>query len=161
MTSGSSNPPPSEPVLEQWVSATWLVRRTPLPGDIAQLFKVADRNLRDAASPQLSTDGQFIFAYSAGLACAHAALIASGYDATKGYSHHLRIIRSVQHTLGYDIGTIDMFDQMRTKRHEGTYEQVGVVSQRETEAMLQLAKRLRTDVHEWIRRTHPELLKAK
>src|SRR5687768_8286674 len=86
MTSGSSNLPPPEPVLEQWLNASWLIRRSALRGDIAQLFKVADRDLRDSASPHLSTDGRFIFAYSAGLACAHAALIASGYDAAKGHS---------------------------------------------------------------------------
>lgn len=148
-------------MLEQWRDATWLVDRTPLPGDIEQLFDVADRDLRDAESPNLSTDGRFIFAYSAGLACAHAALIASGYDAAKGHSHHHHIIRSLQHTLGYDIGTVDMFDQMRAKRHQGTYQRVGAVSQRELEAMLQLAKRLRTEVEGWVRRLNPKLLPAK
>src|SRR5688572_5534386 len=136
MTSDSSSTPaPGGPIpqLEQWCANGWLIRKTPTRSEVRALFKVADRELRDTRSPSLSTDGQFVHGYQAALAAAHAALVAAGYAAAKGESHHVRIIESLQFTLGCSADTVTFLGRMRRKRNEGLYTHVGVVSEVETE----------------------------
>ncbi len=96
--------------------------------------------------------------YQAALAAAHAALVAAGYAAARGESHHVRIIESLRFTIGLDLQTVTFLGRMRRKRNEGLYLQVGVVSKTETEEILQLARRLRAEIEAWLRRHHPTLL---
>ena len=55
--------------------------------EIADLLRVVDRDLADAAIPQLSTDRRFATAYNAALQLATIALYASGYRVS-GSGHH-------------------------------------------------------------------------
>lgn len=96
-------------------------------------------------------------AYNAALQTATAALAAAGYRATRD-SHHYRVIQSLAFTIGADKGLVAQFDQFRKKRNIGGYERAGLVSDQEADAMLALARQLRTDVEKWLRDNHPPLL---
>jgi hypothetical protein len=117
---------------------------------------VADRDLNDAIAPGLSADRRLSIAYSATLQCAAAALAVAGYR-TVGESHHYRLLQSLAHTVGAERALVDQLDQTRRKRNVAEYERAGMVSDHEVVAVCALARRLRTDIEDWIRRTRPDL----
>ena len=54
---------------------------------------------------------------------------------------------------------IARFDAFRKKRNMTGYERVGAVSDQEAREIFQLAKQLRHQVEEWIKASHPKLLR--
>jgi hypothetical protein len=86
------------------------------------------------------------------------ALAAAGYRASRD-QHHYRVIQSLRETLGTDTQTVNAFDAFRKKRNVAGYDQAGLASDADASAMRTLAKRLRTDVVRWLKKSHPELLK--
>lgn len=143
--------------LKDWLKNSWLVKHDPASQEIADLLGVADRDLNDCQSEGLSADWRMSIAYNAALQTATAALAAAGYRATRD-SHHYRVLQSLAFTIGADKGLVAQFDQFRKKRNIGGYERAGVVSDQEADAMLALARQLRTDVEKWLRDNHPPLL---
>lgn len=124
--------------------------------EITQLLAVFDRDLADAQISNLSTDRRFIMAYSAALTMGIAALAASGYRAgIEG--HHYWTIQSLAFTLGTDPRTVEKLNKFRHKRNIADYERIGMASGQEVSEMLDLAKRLRLDLVEWLKIHHPEL----
>jgi len=121
------------------------------------LLNVADRDLAQCRTPDLSPDWQLNIAYNAALQAATAALAAAGYRAAKD-AHHYRVIQSLAHTIEADPGLIVQFDKFRKKRNITEYEQAGAVSEQEAKEMFDLAKNLRDKVEKWLRSNHPELL---
>ena len=49
-------------------------------------------------------------------------------------------------------------DAFRKKRNVGDYERAGLVSEKEAQEMVVLARQLRKHVGDWLRANHPELL---
>jgi hypothetical protein len=144
--------------LQNWLSTGWVTKRETSPQEITDLLGVADRDLSDCQSPDLSPDWRMNIAYNAALQVATAALAAAGYRAARD-SHHYRVIQSLTHTICADTNLIDQFDQFRKKRNIGGYERAGLVSDQEADEMFDLAKQLRKEVEKWIRDNHPDLLK--
>jgi hypothetical protein len=87
-------------------------------------------------------------------------LATSGYRAARE-SHHYRVIHSLAYTIGADHQLVTQFDQFRKKRNLVEYELAGMVSEQEAKEMVALAKTLRTNVKDWLRQNHPDLLKGK
>jgi len=143
--------------LKDWLRNGWLVEHKTSPREIKDLFEVADRDITDCQSPGLSADWKLNIAYNAALQTATAALAAAGYRATR-QAHHYRTIQSLVLTIKADANTVAQFDQFRKKRNIGGYERIGVVSDREADEMLSLARALREEVEESIREEHPDLL---
>lgn len=139
----------------------WLASASPKPHktssrEIARLLAAADRDLADAQVPGLSADRRFATAYGAALLVATVALAASGYRAAE-VGHHYWTMQSLSFTLKLDDAALDKLDMFRRKRNLTDYENVGVVSEKEVDEMLALAKVLRTRLVRWLRETHPEL----
>ena len=67
--------------------------------EIVTLFAVVERNLADAAVPQLSDDGRFYMAYSAAFQLSTIVLFASGFEA-HGDDHHKATFSTVPITIG-------------------------------------------------------------
>jgi hypothetical protein len=109
----------------------WLIAYPTSKEEIANLVAVADRNLRDGGVAGLTADTKLALVYGAGLELARAALSAAGYRPARGSDHHVRVIESLQHTIGWDAKAA------------------------EAEA---LARDLRTAVITWLRDVHPALL---
>jgi hypothetical protein len=60
--------------------------------------------------------------------------------------------------LGADTGLINQFDQYRKKRNMGGYDMAGMISQKEADGMKALARQLRKEIDEWLRKHRPELM---
>jgi hypothetical protein len=68
------------------------------------------------------------------------------------------VIQALEFTIGPGQKLVDTFDSFRKKRNISNYDMAGSVSDKEAEAMFQLAKQLRADVEKWIKTTHLQLL---
>ncbi|MCJ7652790.1 MAG: hypothetical protein MUO75_03690 [Actinobacteria bacterium] len=134
-----------------------MVEHRPSSKEIGDLLGLVDRDLRDSQVPGLTADWRLNIAYNAALQAATAALAASGYRATRK-AHHMRVIQSLDFTVGWDKARIATLDGFRKKRNISDYERAGFVSDGEAEEMLTLAMRLREDVLDWIREKHPALV---
>jgi len=143
--------------LKDWLKKGWLVEHQAGRQEIADLLTVAERDMADCRAEGLSPDWRLNIAYNAALQLATTALAAAGYRATRGM-HHYRVIQSLAHTLKADRSLVAQFDQFRKKRNIAGYERAGMTSDQEAKEMLDLAKRLRPMVVEWLKATHPGLL---
>jgi hypothetical protein len=146
--------------LKDWARNGWLTEHKTSVGEIADLFRVADRDLADCQAKGLSPDWHLNIAYNAALQLATAALVASGYRSTRE-AHHYRVIQSLALTLGVDKSLLQRLDQFRKKRNISDYERAGLVSEREAEEMEALARDLRKQVEGWLKTNHPHLMKTK
>ena len=111
----------------------------PTSGEITQLLGIADRDLKDSQTEDLSDDWKLNIAYNAALQMATAALLASGYRAAREM-HHYRVIGSLEFTIGVSKDIINMLDKFRKKRNVSDYEMAGGVSEGEAKHMIRLAK---------------------
>ncbi|MCK5417487.1 MAG: hypothetical protein KAI93_03255 [Desulfobacterales bacterium] len=143
--------------LKNWLANGWLVEHKTSPQEITGLLEVADRDLKDCQSPGLSSDWQLNIAYNAALQAAAAALSAAGYRASRE-AHHYRVIKSLAHTIKAELNLVNQFDQFRKKRNISGYELSGIISQQEANEMKSLAKRIREDIENWLRKNYPELI---
>lgn len=143
--------------LRDWLKFGWLKEHQTSRQEIADLFAVADRDLKACQTPALVPDWQFNIAYNAALQLATAALAACGYEAERG-NHHYRVIQSLEFTLGLDTGTIRRFDLFRKKRNITDYERADTISDTEAAEMRELAETLRTTVEDFLREEYPHLI---
>jgi hypothetical protein len=116
-----------------------------------------DRDLADCRIKEISADWRLQIAYNAALQAATAALAAAGYRASRD-SHHYRVIQSLAFSIGAEPGLIALLEQFRKKRNIGGYERAGMISDREADEMIALARELRKSVMAWLGASHPELL---
>ena len=144
--------------LRDWLANRWLVEHETNAEEIANLLALADRDLRDARSQELSVDWRFNIAYNAALQLAATALAAIGYRVSRSGPHHHRIIQSLVHTIGADENTVRLLDRFRKKRNVAEYDSVGTISDKEAVEIFDLALSLRQRVSDWLQRTHPTLL---
>ena len=114
--------------LQDWHSFGWLKEHGTSLQEIAELLGVADRDLGDCQTPGLSAQWRLSIAYNAALQCATAALAAAGFRPARGESHHVRVIKSLEHTIQAGRRLIDQLDAFRKKRNLGVYERLGVAS---------------------------------
>jgi hypothetical protein len=143
--------------LQNWLLNDWLKPHTTSPNKISDLFALVERDLTDCQAVGLSADWRLNIAYNAALQAATIALAAAGYRASRE-SHHYPIIQSLAHTINAPASLIACFDQFRKKRNIGGYERAGIASDRRQGRCFFLAKKIRDDVAEWLRTTHPELM---
>jgi hypothetical protein len=147
--------------LRDWLANRWLDEHVTNAEDIANLLALADRDLHDAQSTELSVDWRFNIAYNAALQLAGAALAASGYRVVRSGPHHHRTIQSLSHTIGTDDNTVRLLDRFRKKRNVAEYDAVGTISDQEATEILALAQSLRRLVLDWLRDNHPSLITDK
>ena len=143
--------------LQDWLKSRWLIEHKTSRQEITDLLNMADRDLAQCQTPHLSPDWQLNIACNAALQAATAALAVAGYRAARE-AHHYRVIQSLAHTIEADPGLITQLDKFRKKRNITEYERPGAVSEQEVKEMFALAKNLRDDVENWLKKNHPELL---
>jgi len=143
--------------LKNWLDNGWLIEHATNSQEISDLLQVADRDLKDCETRGLSADWQLGIAYNAALQTATTALAACGFRSGRD-AHHHRVIQSLRYTIGADPSLVNQFDQYRKKRNIGGYDMAGMISQNEADGMKTLAKQLRKEVEEWLRRNHPKLM---
>lgn len=136
--------------LNEWLKNGWLIEHKTSPDEIADLFRIVDRDLIDCEVAFLSPDWRLNIAYNAALQCAKAALAVAGYR-TSRESHHYRLIQSLAYTIKADDKLIVQFDMFRKKRNTSDYLRAGEVSDLEVNEMIALAKSLRIRVGKWVK----------
>ncbi len=128
--------------------------------EVADLLRVAHRDLADAAVSQTSTDRRFATAYSAALALATVVLHAAGYR-TVGIGHHWATFRVLSEIMGTDLrARADYLENCRTRRNTAEYDQAGVISEGEAQEVLAEAGAFRGEVLAWLRDHYPSLVPA-
>jgi hypothetical protein len=142
--------------LENWLENKWLGRHTTSAREIADLFTMVDRDLKDASIASVSTDWRLIMAFNASLQCATIALHACGYRAI-GEGHHERIINSLRFTINAPPELIRQLNRFRGKRIKGSYDSAGITSEQEVREAIDFTKALRAKVRQWLEKSHPEL----
>ena len=126
-------------------------------GEIADLFKVVERDLGDARVEALSADRRFATAYNAALQLATIALRAEGFR-TRGEAHHRTTIEALSLILGSDVeGTADYLDACRSRRNTVDYDGIGVATEADVAELLREVERLKAAVTEWLGRAHADL----
>ena len=143
--------------LQDWLKFGWLKDHRTSRREIADLFAVADRDLKACSTPALVPDWQFNIAYNAALQLATAALAAAGYEAERA-NHHHRAIQSLEFTVGLEAATITKFDVFRKMRNITDYERADTISDTEAKEMRELAESLRAKVEAWVRKNHPRFV---
>jgi hypothetical protein len=68
------------------------------------------------------------------------------------------VIQSLALTLGADAKLVAQLDAFRKKRNVGDYEQAGLITEKEADEMVALARQLRKQVEDWLRAHHPKHL---
>ena len=133
----------------------------PTAAEVVRLLAAIDRNLADAAVPQLSDESRFDIAYKAVMQSALTAMMASGYrPSTSETGHHVTLIQSLPLTLGVDNTTWVVLDALRRKRNANDYTGDVVTSDMVTECVAQ-ATQLRAMLRKHLKTNHAELLKTK
>jgi site-specific recombinase len=143
--------------LKSWYENRWLVEHETSSEEIAELFGVVDRDLKDAKVQAVSPDWRLAIAYNAALQLATIALAAEGYKPEKLRAHE-RTIESLRHTIGLDRKTVDVIDAVRRKRNRSSYEHAGAASDGEVNELLRIAADLRRKIADWVNKEHPELI---
>jgi len=143
--------------LNDWLKAQWLIEHETSREEVTNLLAVADRDLKSCSAQGLDDDWRLAIAYNAALQCATLALAACGYRPGRE-AHHYRVIQSLSQTMGADAKLVAQLDAFRKKRNVGDYERAGVITEKEADEMVALARQLRKRVEDWLRANQPKLL---
>jgi hypothetical protein len=147
--------------LEAWREAGLVVAHESTPEEIADLFAVAETDLRDAAISELSPERKLGCAYGAILSVGRAALHAAGYRVPNSNpSHHHYVIQSLRYTVGLAPSVVLQIEALQKKRNTADYVRVGGVSDTLAAEACALAGDLLKSARRWLVTNHPDLLRA-
>ena len=124
--------------------------------ELADLSGAVQRNLRDAAVPQLSADNRFGLAYEAALLAAKMAIACAGYR-VKGQGAHHTTSAALKLVLGPDIAAPRAISNVAgAMRNRLSYDAAGVASGEDAAELLAEATALAATVEKWIAVHHPQ-----
>ena len=145
--------------MKRWHENGWLRRHQASPQEIADLFQIAERDLKDAGERRISNDWRFGIAYNAVLKLCAALLHAEGYRPERTLQHY-RTIQAMPLILGPDRKEDAQYlDTCRSKRNIVEYDQIGAVTDVDADELIDFAEEFKIDVIDWFQKNHPELLK--
>ena len=150
--------------LEKSVQLGWYKTEPSSSKEIADLFSIVDRSQADLKVEGISDDLRFQAAYNGVLTLANIALRASGFRVSLGQGRHQRVIESLEHTLTTQDATarerwVRKIKSHSQKRNTTSYDLAGGVSPTDLAQIIRDLGLLREQVNEWLKTTHPELLK--
>ena len=147
--------------LEDLLAERLLRPHTTSSQEVVQLLAVCQRDLQDAALPELSPDRRFVTAYNAALQAATAALACRGYRAS-ATAHHQTVISAIPLAMGKQFQDLSEYlNRCRRKRNAADYDRVGGVSDEEVDELLREAGNFISDVRLWISDNYPKLVAAR
>ena len=144
--------------LSDWQRNGWLTTHKSSASEVRDLLGVIDRELRDSAVNEISTDARLGMAYNAVLKAGTIALAAAGYRPSRDQAHY-RVIQSLVLTIGASPQEVGRLDAFRKKRNVSDYDRAGTTSEAEVAELLAIVISLRQRVMEWLAATHPALVK--
>ena len=132
--------------LQDWHNFGWLKPHKTSLDELSNLLAIADRDIEDAETADLSNDWKFGIAYNAALKLCTMMLFASGFMPEKALAHY-RTLLSLQFTLGpHRKRDAEYLDACRIKRNHVEYDYVEGASAAEAKELLDFARELRTEV---------------
>ncbi len=144
--------------LERWAQNGRLRPHKTSPNEAANILALIERDLRDAARSEVSSDWRFNIAYNAALQLATLVLYAGGYRAGRGESKHYRVIQALPLVMGERFSTISIYlDNCRRKRNVSEYDAAGTISEKEAEDLLRTVREFKLEVGKWLHQEHAEL----
>jgi uncharacterized protein (UPF0332 family) len=109
--------------------------------NIEKLMQLATRDLSTAArNLEEAPDWAYSIAYNSILQADRALMFSDGYR-PRGSEQHATVVEFLEERLGTEFGAqVQLFDQMRRKRHRVIYESAGLVSKKEAEQAIAFAR---------------------
>ena len=146
--------------LQQWFEFGWLRPHKTSPEEIRNLWLLADRDLKDAASGGITHDWRYNIAYNSALQLCTILLYAEGYEPAKGQLTHYRILKTLPFILPNRDNDAEYLDACRQIRNKVEYDRAGMASKEDAEELIQFADELRAAVLVWLKEKHPKLAPA-
>ena len=144
--------------LQAWHSAGWLRPHQTSHREIRDLWLIAERDLKDAASGGISHDWQYGIAYNAALKLCTILLYAEGYRPEKSLAHY-RTLQALPLILGaHRSADADYLDGCRKKRNTVEYDYAGSATAADADELIRFSDELRTEVLAWLKARHPKLV---
>ncbi len=126
--------------------------------ELSGLRAIVDRDLADAALPDLSADRRFATAYNAVLQLCKMAVACAGYRVT-GLGAHATTFEAVELAMGSAVHKeAAFFETCRRKRNTIEYDAASVASETEAAELLEAAQAFRNTVEDWIAANYPSLV---
>jgi len=145
--------------LQKWLEYGWLRSHKSSRKEISDLFLIIDRDLQDAAG-NISADWRFGIAYNAALKLCTILLYAEGFRPEKTLQHY-RAIQALPLILGsHRERDAKYLDTCRNKRNITEYDCVGGVAEGDVEELIAFVNELREEVIQWLKKQHPDFLRA-
>lgn len=130
--------------LQEWNRFGWLKPHQTDLQELSNLLAIADRDIADATTTNLSNDWKFGIAYNAALKLCTMLLYDAGYMPEKALAHY-RTLLSIEFTLGEQHKDDAVYlDACRTKRNHVEYDYVDGASAEEAAELLTFARELRS-----------------
>ena len=143
--------------LQDWHEFGWLKPHVTSSMEQSNLLAIADRDIADAGSKELSSDWRFGIAYNAALKLCTMMLYDAGYMPEKSLAHY-RTLLSLQYTLGaHRKSDAEYLDACRVKRNHVEYDYVNGASETEAQELVDFVRELRKEVVEKLSVKYPEL----
>lgn len=142
---------------QTWLANGWLRPHQNDAAEIRDLWLIAGRDLKDAASGGISSDWQFGIAFNAALKLCTILLYAEGYRPEKQLTHYrtlqaLPVILGLQHQ---DDG--DYLERCGRMRNTVEYDYVGGATPEDAAELIQFSHGLRGEILVWLKTKHPGL----
>ena len=142
--------------LAQWQANGWLQPHRTSRQEVDDLFRIVDRDLRDAQGG-ISADWRFGIAYNAALKLCTVLLYAEGCRVAQSLQHY-RTIQALPLIIGAARRNDAVYlDACRAKRNRLEYDSVGGVSEADADELIAFGQGLRSDVLAWLQAKHPAL----
>ena len=144
--------------LTQWETNGWLRPHRTSRKEIANLLAIADRDIADAASTDISDDWKFGIAYNAALKLCTVMIYAAGYRPEATLAHY-RTLMAIEFTIGAHRQDDGIYlNACRAKRNAVEYDNVGGASRAEAEELLAFVQGLRHEVLNILPAKYPDLV---
>jgi uncharacterized protein (UPF0332 family) len=114
---------------------------TAKPVEISQLLQIASRDIATAKrNLDEAPDWAYTIAYNAALQASRALMLHDGFR-PRGGEQHASVIEFIEERLGINHKKqVQLFDQMRRKRHRVVYDTPGLISKSEAEQAIQFSQ---------------------
>lgn len=137
--------------LKKYISKGFIVDNPPNNDEITKLLRIANRDIREASEKCHELDWQFAIAYNAALQLATVVLRASGYRASTKVGHHWVTFTVLPEILGDDFTKVaNYFNECRVKRNTSEYCDIGTISKKEAEKLIQEVIAFKAKVISWL-----------
>lgn len=144
--------------LQQWSDNGWLRRHSSSRQEIGGLLAIVERDLRDAAQEEISSDWRFGIAYNAALKLCTILLYASGYRPEKSLAHY-RTLAALPLILGSARAADAAYlDACRIKRNTVEYDMAGGTTIADAVELAEFSRELHQAVIVWLGAQFPHLL---